>query len=321
MQQMLVGLGAKSVGPEDVFNVTTYSGTAPSSQDIDNGIDLSGEGGIIFAKRTDFGLDSLLFSTLLGTEKHLQTNSTSVLIENVSGTITSYNSNGFTLGSDSSNIINGSNHVAITIRQFEGFFDQLTYTGNGTARTISHSLNAVPEFMIVKQTGPFSESYRVYHKNPGATKRCKLNSREAFATESCWNDTTPTSSVFSVGTNDETNRNGQSYLIMLFASLTDFCKVGSYTGGGASNVNVDCSDVFSGSPRAVLIKNINRPSTDWHFYYTIASGNDSFYRVNEDATDSAADHIDPHSSGFTVVANSGQDTNQGADTYMYVAFK
>ena len=106
-----------------------------------------------------------------------------------------------------------------------------------------------------------------------------------------------------------------------FASLTDFCKIDSYTGTG-STINVDCSDVFSGSPRAILIKNVTTGSTDWGFYYQIDNQNDKFYKVNDDtAAITTLDHIDAHSSGFTVVHGTGDGVNSSGDTFMYVAFK
>lgn len=315
---------AGGVDATDITSIDTWTGNE-TARSITNGIDLAGEGGFILTKRTDANDDNRIFYTAsgMGVGKYMSTNLVHAAVTDTD-TITAFNSDGFSMGGDTGNIVNGAfrEYVGVTIRELEGFLNVVEYAGNATNRTISHSLNAVPEMMIIKNKGPFTENWAIYHKAAGNTKVGKLIDRDAFSTDSqVFNNTTPTSSVFTVGTDDLTNRSGQNYIALLFASLDGICKVDSYTGTG-STINVDCSDFFTGSPRAVLIKNVTTGSTDWGFHYDIDNGNDKYWNMNaNDDPFTTEDRIDAHSSGFTVVAGTGDTINSSGDTFMYIAFK
>ena len=309
--------------PETVMSIDEWTGNE-TARSITNGIDLAGEGGIIITHRASSSADRHIFYTAsgMGVGKYLEMNKVTAAITDTD-TVTAFNSNGFSLGVDTGNVINGNGHdyAAITIRKMEGFMDVVEYSGNATNRTISHSLNAVPEMMIIKNKGPFTENWAVYHKAFGNTHVGKLIDNDAPSSDSAvWNNTTPTSSVFSVGTDDLTNRSGQSYIAILFASLDGFCKVGSYT-GSSSPVNVDCRDFFSGAPRIVLIKGVDIGG-DWMFIYELNSGNDKYFIVNgTGSSDTNDDDIDPHANGFTINRTGSSDWNSNTRDFSFIAIK
>ena len=204
-------------------------------------------------------------------------------------------------------------------RRAPGFFDMVTYEGTGSARTIAHNLGAVPELMIAKSRTE-SQPWVTYDAANGATKYARLESQNAVATYSgIWNDTAPTSSVFSTGGDAYINKSGHSYIIYLFATVTGISKVGSYTGTG-NNLNVDCG--FSGGARFILIKRTN-DSGDWYLYDSargIVAGNDPYLLLNSNAASvTNTDYIDPLSSGFTVTSSAPAALNTSGGTYLFYA--
>ena len=199
------------------------------------------------------------------------------------------------------------------------FCDVVAYTGTGSARTVSHNLGVVPEMMWVKRRSG-TRSWFVYHSALGNTGRIKLDTTDAGATGfGDWNSTTPTSSVFSVGSNTNTNGNGETYIAYLFATVAGVSKVGSYTGNGSSQ-NIDCG--FSSGARFVLIKNADATGS-WILFDTlrgIVAGNDSYLKLDSTSAEGGGyDFIDPHSSGFTVNQTGGVVLSESGQTYIFYA--
>jgi len=185
------------------------------------------------------------------------------------------------------------------------FCDVVVFKGNGSAgHNISHNLGVVPEMMWVKQR-PYTSDWRVYHSALGNTKVLKLNETDASATlTSAWNSTTPTASVFTVGTSNDTNENNLSHVAYLFATAEGVSKVGSYTGDGTSDGRtIDCG--FTSGAKFVLIKRTDATS-DWYVWDTtrgIVDAADPYLRLNADnAAVTDADWIDPQASGFSIRA-------------------
>lgn len=137
------GAAEERIYVDDVFSIDLYDGTG-SAQTITNGIDLSGEGGMVWAKSRTSSRHHIVSDTERGTGKVLFTNLDSGT-DTDSTTITSYNSNGFTMGSSAYKMnTSGEDFCSWTFRKCPGFFDIVTYTGNGSnGRTISHSLGSV----------------------------------------------------------------------------------------------------------------------------------------------------------------------------------
>ena len=246
-QTVLAAAGAAGGDPvyvDDVFSTDAYNGTG-SAQTITNGIDLDGEGGLTWIKSRSSGTAHNIIDSERGVSKRLRTNGTDAEVTRTD-LITSLNNNGFTLGTDAGGYgvnENNTEYASWTFRKAPGFFDVVTYNGNSTAgRQISHSLGSVPGMIMVKRTDA-TENWHVYHRSTGATKYLILDADNAEATgSSIWNDTTPTSTNFTVGTNGAVNATGGTYVAYIFAhddasfgtdSDESIIKCGTYAGTGA----------------------------------------------------------------------------------------
>jgi len=133
-------------------------------------------------------------------------------------------------------------------------FSIVDYVGTGAAGTIAHGLGAVPDFVVVKGRN-IGAHWRVYHgSNTDApeTESFKLNADNATADyDGTWNDTAPTSSVFTVGADDNTNEDGKNYIAYCFAPIQGYSKFGTYTGNG----NADGTFIYTGfKPAWVMSK-------------------------------------------------------------------
>jgi len=199
-------------------------------------------------------------------------------------------------------------------------FDVVAYTGNGTAgKTINHNLGATPQLIIVKSRTD-SDNWIVYTETSGNTKYQTLDTNSAAGTWSgAWNNTTPTSSVFTVGNGDAVNENTDNFVAYLFATLSGVSKVGTYSGTGTS-VDVDCG--FTNGARFVLAKRTDSTG-DWYIWDSvngIVSGNDPYIILNTTAAPTTnTDYIDPLSSGFTITSNAGSDLNHNGGSYVFLA--
>jgi hypothetical protein len=208
------------------------------------------------------------------------------------------------------------NHISYGLVRAPGFFDVVAYTGTGSNRTVTHNLGAVPELMIVKKRSA-TDDWAVYYGDN--TDYLLLNSAAATVDDiTYWNDTSPTSSVFTVGTNTDVNTNTATYIAYLFATLPGISKIGTYTGNGSTQT-IDCG--FAAGARFVMIKQVNAIN-GWHVWDTtrgIVAGNDPYLQLNSTAAEvTSTDHIDPANSGFALATSySGTNTNGG--TYLYFA--
>ena len=231
---------------EDVFSTWLYTGNG-SSQTITNGIDLSGKGGLVWFKRRSTAISHALFdSARSSTSNALFTNTSGAQVSSYGVT---FNSNGVSLGqSEPEHNSNGETYVSWTFRKQPKFFDVVTYTGNGSNRTIAHALGSVPGCIIVKRTNTTGD-WMIYHRSIANTQYYNFAYTGTPATDSTvWNSTTATSSVFSLGTNSNVNASGSTYVAYVFAhdaggfGLTGTDNVitcGSFTTDGSGNATVN----------------------------------------------------------------------------------
>ena len=212
-----------------------------------------------------------------------------------------------------------SNHFSYMWKRAPSYFDCVCYSGTGSARTVPHGLTVPAEMIWVKSR---SDAYDwvVYHKDLGTAKHISLNRTNASAPDNSgeyWGGTTPTDSVFSLGTYFRVNGSAKTFIAYLFATAPGVSKVGSYTGNaGASTINVDCG--FSSGARFVLIKE-SSGTGDWWVFDTVrglVAGNDAALKLNTTDAESSFDYIDPYSGGFSLQTNSGINTN-GATFIFY----
>tara|TARA_R100001463_G_scaffold23157_1_gene55502 strand:+ start:19810 stop:21810 length:2001 start_codon:yes stop_codon:yes gene_type:complete len=213
------------------------------------------------------------------------------------------------------------NYIRYFLRRAKGFYDIATYTGNATSgRTVAHNLGVVPELMIVKmRNGAYN--WTVYTPALGNTKAIFLNLTNAPQTNTgYWSNTTPTSSVFTVGDAAQVNDNNKAFIAYLFATVGGISKVGSYTGTGTTN-NIDCG--FSAGARFVLIKRTDS-ADDWMVYDSargiLSGANDPYLIFNDTQGEvTSTNYIDPLSSGFTLTSSATSTLNGDGGTYIFLA--
>jgi len=241
------GAGEKTLYVDDVFSIDSWVGNGGSSQTKTNGIDLAGEGGLVWSKRVVGSHEHGLYDTERGVNKRLSTDSQS-LQDSISNGVTSFNSNGFTHSSADDIGGNGDTYAGYTFRKCPKFFTVVKYTGNGTAgRTVDHDLEVTPGSIIVKgyDNASGNRKWGWYHR--GAASR-EPNSAWEYTKEFgsgfhayvnahyAWDDTAPTSTNFTLGAGQAYNQNGVDYVAYLFA----------HNCGGFGGEDVDASIITCG---------------------------------------------------------------------------
>jgi len=211
-------------------------------------------------------------------------------------------------------------------------FSIITYTGNGTqsGQTVGHGLGAVPKMIISKDRTNSSNvvSWRVYHVGIGPTKYMELQSAAALATYNDWDDTAPTSSVYSVGGAGgytPTNTNNALYVAYVFAEVQGYSKFGKYFGTG---VNGNGAFVYTGfKPAWVMVKNTTLAGYYWVMLDnkrspTNLASNGLNANTNEAEANTPTDFgIDFLSNGFKIRAvNTGYAGGAAGNTLIYMAF-
>jgi hypothetical protein len=279
-----------------------------------------------------------LTDTVRGATKTLFTNSTGAEATETQG-LTAFTSTGFTVGSDASVNSNGSSYVGWTwdangtgVSNTAGSitstvsantsagFSVVTYTGNGTnGATVGHGLGVAPKMMIIKKRSASGDNWRVYHASLGATKFLDLNQTSAAGTaSSVWNDTTPSSTVWTVGTNGEVNTSSATYVAYCFSAIAGYSAMGSYTGNGST----DGTFVYTGfRPRFVMVKAYSSAGSAWEIIDTARDTynvtNDSL-RPNSSAAEVNGTYPDILSNGFKARSTDGYFNDSGV-SYIYYA--
>jgi len=228
---------------------------------------------------------------------------------------------GFRVGADTNGRINYSpwTYVYHCFRRAPSFFDEVCYTGTGSARTLTHNLGVVPELMIIKSRSD-AKNWGVYVAALGNGSFLNLNTDSASgSTTTLWNSTSPTSSVFTVGTALTTNESAITYAAYLFATCAGVSKCFNYTGNGSSQT-INCG--FTGGARWILIKRTDSTG-DWYCWDSargIVSGNDPHLSLNTTAAEVTSDDtIDTDSTGFVVNQVSATNVNVSSATYIGIA--
>ena len=321
---------------EEIFITYLWKGN-DATRTITNGIDLSNEGGMLWIKARTSGEVNWITDSERTLSEGLSSNDTSIY-SGYTNRVTSYTSSGFTLGAQPEVNALNEDFVSWCFRKAEGFFDVVTWTGDGTSgREIAHNLGTTVGSIFVKKTN-IAREWAVYHRGMGATHYGVLNNTDEFYDQvTLWNDTEPTSTHFTVGNNNSVNTNGDTYVAYLFAhndgdgdfgpdGNADIIKCGSYTGNGSSTgpeINLGFE------PQWLLIKNATESgssSTNWIILdnmrgLTVNAGNDPFLRPNlSNAEASAFDCVDPSATGFKVVSTSAAFNTNG-QTFIYIAIR
>ena len=307
--------------PSAYFQTKLYTGTGSSlALTNDGNSDLQPDW--VWIKERNGATNQMLTDSVRGATKTLHSQNTDTESTDAQA-LKSFNSDGFTVGTDGDVNTSSDTYVAWNWKKTaDAGFDIVSYTGNGSARTISHSLSAVPDMMIVKNRDE-AEEWTVYHAgntSAPATDYLALNTNGATTDSNTrWNDTAPTSSVFTVGTSDVVNKNTIKYIAYLFAEKQGYSKFGSY----AANESVDGTFVYTGFKPAFVILKQSNLARDWHMFDNKRSTFNAvgrYLRPNvSGAEDSGEDYLDLLSNGFKL-KNTGNRFNDADGTYIFMAF-
>jgi hypothetical protein len=326
----------------DYFNTVLYTGNNTDDHSI-TGVGFASAPDFTWIKRRDGSAGHQLYDSVRGATERLQSDSTDAESTQATG-LKSFDSDGFTLGT-----LGGSNGNTETFAAWNWLagtafsndasatsvgtidssgqvnttagFSIVSYTGNSSTdgQTVAHGLSSAPEMVIIKNRSN-ARNWRTYHSALGATKYINLDETAAAATYGSFNDTAPTSTVFSTTDSDAdraTNYNSDNYIAYCFHSVEGYSKVGSYTGNG----NADGTFVYTGFRPAwilfraaavghwIIFDVVRHPSNvnDARLYANLTNAEDSSYSV------------DLLSNGFKL-RHTGSDFNSNGGTYIYLAF-
>jgi hypothetical protein len=241
--------------PSTGFAAKLYTGTG-SALSI-TGLNFSPD--LVWIKSRSAATDNTVYDAQRGAQKRLETNQADAEVTSDGG-VTAFNSDGFTLGTLAQVNTNTATYVAWCWEESATYgFDIVLYTGTGSAQAVNHSLGAAPGFITAKDRTNGSTSWRTYHSALGATKYLNLQNTDSVATSAiAWNNTTPTSSQFTVGTDLSTNT--ANFVAYLWAPIAGFSAFGSYVG----NASTDGPVYNTGfRPGWVMLKNSTTGGEEW----------------------------------------------------------
>ncbi len=358
IEKKLLGTSPSGDGPnvEDVFSTYVYTGNGVSSgsgstNTITNGIDLDGEGGMVWTKGREDVDPHLVHDSerpKLPADSgfpFLNTDLTSAATDTNTFGIDQFNSDGFRLyGNVNRNNALNHDYASWTFRKAPRFFDVVTWTGNGTAgREIEHALECDVGMLIIKNTSYiYGTNWLVWHRGLPNTKYLTLNRHDNSTTDSngsfFGNNSSfiaPTSTKFTVGgAQHEVNYSGEKYVAYIFAhdpngaNNDGMIACGSYTGviwppSSFPSINLGWE------PQYVLIKS-EADSTNWQIFDTMRGittaqtssigGTDAYLSVDRDAIESTGVYLEVNATGFNIIG-SQSSVNSGGQNFTYMAIR
>ena len=362
--------------PSAYFQTKLYTGSAGAqSITLDGNSDM--EPDLVWIKTRSHSADHALLDSVRGPHKQVRSNHNADEYDSYSDILSSFDSDGFTLGADT-NVTNvntnartyvawcwkaggepsadntesaGSSQTAGSVKidgangssangsiavtrasaNTTAGFSIITYTGTGSNGTVPHFLGVAPEFICVKKRGNGDDStdrhWGVYHVSQGNTKYALLSDTNAFGTSSgYWNNTTPGTSTFAVGTDDSVNGNNAPYVAYCFARTPGLIGIGIYTSNDSTDgPHVIVDDGASGfRPAFVMLKAI-QGSQNWRIHDSARDGyNGSVEGLfpNTSGQEDTEDVMDMVANGFKI-RSANDNVNggtAGTDKYVYIAF-
>jgi hypothetical protein len=328
--------------PGEYFNAVAYTGDGTAVGSGGNSITGVGfQSDFTWIKNRDQADSHMLFDVLRGATKVLHSNGTAVETTE-SETLTSFDSDGFTLGGDVEVNTNTENYiswnwkaggaavpnidgtisstVSVSVNDDAGF-SIVGYTGTGSAGTVGHGQSGAPELLIVKSTSN-TGNWPAYHDAIGGTGQVYLNLTNAQATSSTyWNNTAPSSETFSLGTDSDQNGSSRDYIAYCFRSIPGYSKVFSFEGNGAA----DGIFVYLGfRPKFILYRNADQSGNGWPIWDSVrdtTNGRIVYLGANNSNADGSATsrEIDFLSNGFKTRGTSSE-VNRSGNTFVGIAF-
>ena len=306
--------------PSGSFQSTIYTGDGASSLAVNQGGNSTFEPDFVWIKNRDAADNHCLFDTARGATELLSSNTTSAETTDAD-TLTAFDSDGFTVGADVKVNTNTEKYVGWQwLESATPGFDIVTDTGTGSAHTISHSLGVTPEFIIRKdRTATADPGWIIWHTSlPGANYYLNFDTGAQDTSVNYWNNTLPTSSVFSVGASNGTNQDTKTFVTYLFAGVEGFSKFGSYE----SNNNADGPFIWCGFKPAYLLLKCVDAVTNWEVRdsarspYNVASAR---LLPNSSSEEDSSLTVDFLSNGFKLVAANAA-VNPATATMLFAAF-
>jgi hypothetical protein len=324
-------LPMKPTTQADGFNTVLYTGTG-ATQSID-GVGFSPD--FVWTKLRNTSMSHRLFDTVRGAGKELYSDITNAEVTDPTS-LQSFDSDGFTLGTD--NPTNGSGNSVVawcwdagdndpvlnevgtsdsTVKANpDKGFSIVSYEGTGAAATVGHGLSSAPDIMLVKERTSTS-GWFVYTSITGAGQYLSLHSTAAASSSTtAWNNTAPTSSVFSLLNSGATNQSGQGYINYCFHSVAGYSKIDSYTGTGTAGNSVTG---LGFRPAWLIIKRTNG-TTNWQIFDSVRDPQTPpLLRADDSSAEFTGLRVSFDSDGFTLEdTDSGRNASGG--TYLYMAF-
>ena len=318
----------------DYFNTVIYTGNGASNRAVTSGFATD----FVWIKNRGTTDDHVLFDKIRTGTKYLYSNQTSaeatyssqeVTFENTGVNVGSYQS----INQNSGNIASwhwkangagsantaGSINSTVSANTTNGF-SIVSYTGTGSNATVGHGLGVAPSLIITKARTASGRFWGVYSKPLENTGVMALNSTQAFDTSATyWNNTSPTDTLFSVGTNGDTN-SASAMIAYCFADVQGFSKFGSYLGTG----NADGPFIYTGFKPAFVMGKKSSGVEDWFLFDNKRDSYNVNYKLlypnasNAEYTGVSARN-DFLSNGFKMRTTDGKE-NQSGQTYIYMAF-
>ena len=334
--------------PSAYFQTTLWTGNATDDRSITNTGNSDLQPDFVWIKSRGTTNDHLLFNSTVGVGKYLRANATDEETT-IADTLQGFESDGIEIGADSRLNTNtdtvvswqwkanggtrstftesGSNPAGGRQVNTTAGFSIIDYTGTGGAGTIAHGLGAIPKFWVIKNRSGSGWSWYVYHgANTSApeTDNLYLNNTDATLDDNTrWNDTAPTSTNITLGTNGGVNQDGETLICYAWAEIQGYSKFGGYTGNG----NADGPFIYTGfKPAWIMIKRTDA-AKNWY----IADSKRSPSNVNKAhlvansnaAEDTSGDGTDSYfdilSNGFKLRQDFSH-LNADGGTFVYIAF-
>ena len=258
-----------------------------------------------------------------------------------SSALTSFNSDGFSLGTGftvkssnksgrtyagwcwdagSSTVSNTDGSITSSVRANQSAgFSIVSYAGTGSSATVGHGLSAAPHMYIVKNRSNAYE-WGVYHIEIGTGAAQNLNySNNNSVSNTWWNNTAPTNSVFSIGTYAAVNQSSANFIAYCFAPVAGYSAFGSYTGNGST----DGPFIYTGfRPAFLIVKSTTSSSSNWLIADSVRSPEnvaDEILRANTNGAETDSDYFDLLSNGFKV-RGTPSGLNSSGETVIWAAF-
>jgi len=326
-----------SFQPKDYFNTKLYTGNG--STNAITGVGFQPDW--VWIKHRGDTHDHNAYDAVRGVTKMITPNE-NYAESTVSDSLTSFDSDGFTLGNvarsnasggslvswnwkangQGSSNTDGTINSTYTSANTTSGFSIVSYTGNGTlGATVGHGLGQTPSVFLTKRLSGTS-SWGMYHQSTGAGGFMEFNGTSGLQSNVAYfNNTAPTSSVFSIGTDAINNTSGSTYIAYCFAEKKGFSAMGSYTGNG----NIDGPFNYCGFKPAFLMLKKTSGTGDWFINdvkrNTFNVVNTQLYpNLNAAEENVNATQLDILSNGFKLRGTTSNALNSGNDTYIYMAF-